>query len=112
MSTRTHTETGKANAESQGIIPKHSNPAVDVERFEERDVERFLTSAETARLGDALTTAATIGIPPAPTKRKALKKRRHGQAHHESEARRYLPTGEPRRDRGHSLPAVDRLAQA
>jgi integrase len=60
-------------AESQGITPKRSNPAIDVKRFKERQVERFLTPEETVRLADALTAAATIGIPPAPTKRKAYK---------------------------------------
>jgi integrase len=39
------------------------NPAKGIERYPEQGRERFLTSAELARLGDALRDAETIGLP-------------------------------------------------
>ncbi|MGJ0454164.1 MAG: tyrosine-type recombinase/integrase [Methylocystis sp.] len=39
------------------------NPAKGIERYPEQAKERFLTSAELARLGDALRDAETIGLP-------------------------------------------------
>lgn len=38
------------------------NPAVGVPRFQERKIQRFLSSAELARLGEALTAAEAIGV--------------------------------------------------
>jgi integrase len=45
-----------------GLIPKGINPARGIERFEERSRERYLTSEEFARIGDALREAETTGI--------------------------------------------------
>lgn len=39
------------------------NPAKGIERYPEQGRERFLTSAELARLGDALREAETVGLP-------------------------------------------------
>jgi integrase len=48
-------------AEAGGLVPEgHRNPAARLSRFEERSRERFLTSDELARLGDALRTAETL----------------------------------------------------
>jgi integrase len=47
------------------------NPASRVERFPEKPRERFLTIAEMGRLGDALRTAETEGLPAAPQHKKA-----------------------------------------
>ena len=38
------------------------NPAKGVDRFEERSRDRFLTSAELARLGEVLREAETVGL--------------------------------------------------
>jgi integrase len=48
-------------AERLGLRPDGSNPARHVERFRERRRERYLTTAEFQRLGDALATAA-VGV--------------------------------------------------
>lgn len=53
-------------SERQGIRTKNTNPAHEVSAFNETSRERFLTPAEVARLGAALTTAEVIGLTPAP----------------------------------------------
>lgn len=50
-------------AERQGVRPKHSNPARDVEPYKEESRERFLAPAEVVRLGEALTRAEREGLP-------------------------------------------------
>ena len=50
-------------AEKAGYAPEGYNPARGIEKFPERSRERFLTSDELARLGDALRQAETIGLP-------------------------------------------------
>lgn len=57
-------------AERQGVRPAQSNPVRGVERYPERSRERFLTPAEVKRLGEALVEAETVGLPPAPNRRK------------------------------------------
>ncbi len=57
------------------------NPASKVERFPERPRERFLSVAEMGRIGDAIRTAESVGLPPAPQHRKtpsAKRIRNHG----------------------------------
>ena len=49
--------------EARGLILEGSNPTRYVERFEEEKRERFLTTAELARLGEALNEAETQGLP-------------------------------------------------
>jgi integrase len=50
-------------AESLGHIPEdHPNPARKIDRYKERGRERFLTSEEFGRLGDALRAAETVGL--------------------------------------------------
>lgn len=44
-------------AETWGVRDRHSNPCEDVERYPERKRERFLSSKELRRLGQALTAA-------------------------------------------------------
>jgi integrase len=46
-----------------GIKAGLENPAVGIEKFEERARERFLTKAEIDRLGTALREAETVGLP-------------------------------------------------
>jgi integrase len=46
-----------------GYVPEGFNPARGIEKFPERSRERFLTSDELARLGDALRLAETTGLP-------------------------------------------------
>jgi integrase len=46
-----------------GLVPKGTNPAAGIEKFDEKRRERFLTSEEFERLGDALIEAETIGLP-------------------------------------------------
>jgi Arm DNA-binding domain len=51
-------------AEDQGFVPEgHPNPARKIKRYRESARERFLTSDELARLGDALHEGETIGLP-------------------------------------------------
>jgi integrase len=47
----------------RGKLPKDHNPARGITRFREQGRERFLSSEELARLGDALREAETIGVP-------------------------------------------------
>jgi integrase len=48
----------------RGLLPEdHVNPAGRIERYREHKRERFLTSDELARLGDALREGETIGLP-------------------------------------------------
>jgi integrase len=46
-----------------GLIPEGHNPVKGVKKYREQGRERFLTSAELARLGDVLREAETIGLP-------------------------------------------------
>ena len=46
-----------------GYVPQGYNPARGIEKFPERSHERFLTSEELGRLGDALRQGETIGLP-------------------------------------------------
>ena len=50
-------------AASCGLVTRGHNPAAHIEAFGEQRRERFLTSAELARLGDAIREAETTGIP-------------------------------------------------
>jgi integrase len=48
----------------RGLIPDgYPNPARRIKRYQERARERFLSATETARLGDAIRQAETIGLP-------------------------------------------------
>lgn len=55
-----------AFAEREGECASSSNPARGIPRYAEHGRERFLTAAEFARLGAALRTAETIGLPAVP----------------------------------------------
>jgi len=46
-----------------GLMKRGTNPGAHIEAFREQRRERFLTSEELARLGDAIREAETIGIP-------------------------------------------------
>lgn len=54
-------------AERRGYRARHTNPCVEVERYEETRKSRSLTADEYARLGSALSVARLAGLPPAPT---------------------------------------------
>lgn len=55
------------------LLPKMENPASGIEKFREARRERFLTSEELGRLGDAIQEAETVGIPWEPDPRKKIK---------------------------------------
>lgn len=58
----------------QGLVPEDfRNPCCFVEPFKERGRERYLSSEEFARLGDALRVAETTGIPWVPNSAKQTK---------------------------------------
>lgn len=57
-------------AEKRGYRPRLSNPCAGVEPYPKREVERFLSPEEVARIGEALVTAETVGLPPAPRHQK------------------------------------------
>jgi integrase len=50
-------------AAKAGYVPEGYNPTRGIEKFPERARERFLTSDELARLGDALRRGETVGLP-------------------------------------------------
>jgi integrase len=50
-------------AQRRGIVPEGFNPASRIEKYPEQGRERFLTTEELARIGDALREAETKGIP-------------------------------------------------
>jgi len=75
-------------AERQGVRPRHSNPAHEIEPYKEQSRERFLTPAEVARLGESLNRAETKGLPVPDV----LRKQKHGL----SSARRAKITGRKR----------------
>jgi integrase len=58
--------------ERRGLRAQNTNPCRGIEPYPESAKERFLTVAELARLGVALRTAETKGLPPAPKLRKKL----------------------------------------
>jgi len=50
-------------AQRRGIVPEGFNPASRIEKYGEQRRERFLTTEELARIGDALREAETVGTP-------------------------------------------------
>lgn len=50
-------------AQRRGLAPEGMNPASRIEKYKERQRERFLTVEELGQLGDALREAETNGIP-------------------------------------------------
>jgi integrase len=50
-------------AARQGEVASANNPAKGIERYAEQGRERYLTTSELARLGDALREGETIGLP-------------------------------------------------
>ncbi len=60
-------------AERMGDRQRHSNPCSDVKLYAEGAKERFLSSEEFQRVGNALRIAETVGLPPAPRLRKKPK---------------------------------------
>jgi hypothetical protein len=52
-----------AFAGGAGLVPEGTNPAKGVDKFKESRRERFLTSEEMERLGNAIREAETTGIP-------------------------------------------------
>jgi integrase len=62
-----------AFAAKERVIKPHENPARGIEHYPETPRERFLTRAEFARLGQALTRAEKTGLPSSPEYRKHAK---------------------------------------
>ena len=50
-------------AQRRGLVPEGLNPASRIEKYTEQRRERFLTTKELGRIGDALREAETKGIP-------------------------------------------------
>jgi len=50
-------------AAGAGLVPEAQNPAKNIKRYREPTRERFLTSEELARLGEALREGETVGLP-------------------------------------------------
>jgi integrase len=50
-------------AADAGLIPEGHNPAKGIKKYREQGRERFLTSEELARLGDALREGEIVGLP-------------------------------------------------
>ena len=53
-------------AEQWGLRPDGSNPCRHIQKYPERRIERFLSAAELARLGDALAEVEASGAEPSP----------------------------------------------
>lgn len=47
---------------AEGLLPKGSNPARSVKKFKSKSKERYLSTDEFARLGDAIREAETVGL--------------------------------------------------
>lgn len=60
--------------EVRKYLERGQNPCVDVELYPEHSRERFLTVEEIGKIGTALNTAATAGLPAAPELRRKPKK--------------------------------------
>lgn len=50
-------------ASEEGLVPEEFNPTARIEKYKEDKRERFLSSEELERIGEALREAETIGIP-------------------------------------------------
>jgi integrase len=50
-------------AAGAGLVPEGQNPAKNIKKYREQGRERFLTSEELARLGEALRVGETVGLP-------------------------------------------------
>ncbi len=50
-------------AAGAGLVPEGQNPAKNIKKYREQGRERFLTSEELARLGEALREGETVGLP-------------------------------------------------
>jgi integrase len=50
-------------AAGAGLLPEGQNPAKNIKKYREQRRERFLTSQELARLGDALREGEMVGLP-------------------------------------------------
>jgi hypothetical protein len=50
-------------AELWGMRTEGTNPCRKIERYEESERERFLSTAELSRLGDTLRQAVSVGLP-------------------------------------------------
>ena len=50
-------------AASAGLVPEGQNPAKNIKKYREEGRERFLTSEDLARLGEALREGETVGLP-------------------------------------------------
>jgi integrase len=66
-----------AFAAKEGLRAAHDNPAMGVDSYPEETRERFLTPDEFRRLGEALDRAESVGLPPAPKKRRKPKLAKH-----------------------------------
>lgn len=65
------------SAARKKLVTFEANPVRGVDRFPEFGCERFLTQEEMIRLGNAIRTAETVGIPYAPRRPKSRKKAKH-----------------------------------
>jgi integrase len=50
-------------AARRGLVPKGTNPAEGIDRYRETPRERYLTTDELSRLGEALRLGETVGLP-------------------------------------------------
>jgi integrase len=66
-------------AETWGLRSPHSNPVRHIDRYPERKMQRFLSFAELARVGDVLKCAETERIVPSHSKAKNPKPREGGE---------------------------------
>jgi integrase len=57
-----------------GLVPEGLNPSRKIDRFAERRRERFLSTDELTRLGDAIREGETVGLPCAADETKAKAK--------------------------------------
>lgn len=63
--------------EDHGITPRLSNPARGIERYPEQERERYMTTEELQRFGEALRIAESVGLPPAERLKEKGKKSKH-----------------------------------
>jgi integrase len=65
------------HAATEGLVAEGLNPARGVERYKTKAKERFLTTAELGRLGEAIRVAETVGLPWALNDLKDASKAKH-----------------------------------
>jgi len=101
-------------AAGAGLVPEGQNPAKNIKKYREPTRERFLTSEELARLGEALREGETVGLPYSvdePRRQRSTPRRPTiGALNLTESTRRARPCAICRREPGHAGGSAQHLA--